>query len=180
MYLRILLLLLLITVSGCSQTLPIQTYLIPKRTEGYVYIFHNVPTGEKDRTINDETIFTIPASRILVTQNQAVPYASVVAYFLVTNDGKRIRLDIVAGSINRTPENLADNRPVVFGLATATSSGPDFPCEVRYETFYVGTPALLLARTNEDREREYTDFRAFVTVNADRLCARRSATPVKR
>ena len=170
MYLRILLLLLLITISGCSQALPKQTYLIPEETEGYVYIFHNVSTGEKAETINGETTFAIPASRILVSQNQAVPYASYVPYFLVAKDGKRTRFDLEPGSVNRTPENLADNRPFVFDLAMASSGGPNFPCEVKYESFYVGTRAHLLARTDADREREYAQLKAFVTANAERLC----------
>lgn len=171
MYIKALLLLILLAIPACSQVLPRKTYLIPEGTRGYVYILKDVGDGEKIETKLGETVFVIPESRILAIQSIEEPSVFVDNYYYIAKDGNRIPLDEEPSSVHNTPENLADNRPFVFGRAAGIHNWSDIPCEVKYDTFYVGTRALLLSRTQQDRDKEYEDFKAFVTANAGRICS---------
>ncbi len=162
--------LLLLTIPACSQIFPKRVYLIPEGTHGYVFILHNIPTGEKIEEKSGKTIFSIPESRILVMQGAPNSSAYLPTFYYIGKDGKKTLLDQEHSSLHSTDENLVDKRPFIFGQAIGIKNSLDMPCEIKFETFYVGTRALLLARTHEDREKEHSDLETFVITNAERIC----------
>lgn len=176
MYKIALILLVFLSATACSQIFPRETFLIPEGTTGYVFIFRGVPDGEKAVTKNGETTFNVPASRFLIVQEAAKPSAYMDNYYYVAADGTRKLLNVEPSSVLLTEENLADNRPFIFGRAMVSSNTSDVPCELQYETFYVGTRPILLARTEEERTKEYEELMKFANENSELLCKSKPAS----
>jgi len=167
-------LILVLTNSACALFINQRTYLIPEGTEGNVYIFRGVASGEKVEKNGNETVFRVPESRILVSQ--FVPDSSIFQshFYYVKQDGSRLRLEHEPSSVHKTEENLNNYRPFVWFPAEVSSSWSKVPCEVKYEKFYVGTRARMLQLTQEDRDREWFRLQAFVEENAEKLCEGKS------
>ncbi len=163
-------LLLVLTNSACALFINQRTYLIPEGAEGNVYIFRGVASGEKIETNLNETVFRIPESRFLVSQ--FVPDSSIYQphFYYVKQDGSRLRLEYEPSSVHKTEENLNNYRPFVWFPAEVSSGWSKVPCKVKYEKFYVGTRPRMLQMTQEDRDREWFRFQAFVEENAEKLC----------
>lgn len=112
------------------------------------------------------SVYEIPPNRILVTQDSPSAGWHLSHFYYVDGSGHRERLEYVASTIPRTPENLADERPIVwFQRGPATMAGVDLPCEVRYRRYYVGTRAHLLSRTREEANAGELELRQYVREN---------------
>lgn len=161
------LLLINFTLLGCSfgqQVADPVIYLIPAGYMGNVYIFHNVPNGAPLKREDTAQVYEIPKDGILRSQSPEISGLYLAQYFYLTPDGKREKITgFWPSSIHDTPENRADKTIGVFfprtgGLSgTSTSKGngkstSKFSCDIRYEKFYVGTKAYLLATPNLEKD----------------------------
>ena len=155
----------LITVSGMrgGQMAESEIHLIPAGYIGNIYIFHNVPDGEPLKREGRARVYEIPKDGILRSQTPMNPRSFTPQYFYVASDGKR---EEIVGywptSIHDTPENRADKTIGVFfrrtgslqGVTTKTDGtwSTEFPCDIQFDEYYVGTKLYLLSSTNLEKD----------------------------
>lgn len=113
------------------------------------------------------SVFVVPASGILITQDEVSSRLHRVTFYYVEADGQRQRLEEVPYSVPDTPENRANRRPIVGFQRSVTLEDKNLPCAVRYVQFYVGSRSHLLARDSRADERRFLDF-----VRTGRACNR--------
>jgi hypothetical protein len=145
--------------------------LIPEGTVGNVYIIQGIPSGNELEKTQQQTIYKIPESRILIIKDIASSTsAHTAAYFYVGKDGARIRLEEEYSSLHKTEENLKNERPFIWAPRSGTMTIDGVPCEIEYDQFYVGTRRKMLLRTAEQYNDEQLTFQDYVRANAARLC----------
>jgi len=131
-------------LAGCS---PSEVHLLPAGTKGDVFILPGYRQGVPARREGFAIVFSIPPERILVTQDLPSAGWHMTHYYYVDAAGKRQSLDIEPSSVHDTPENRADQRPIVYGERNGEISADALPCPIRFVRYYVGTRAELLSRT---------------------------------
>lgn len=161
--LKIFLLALAISLSGCGIFSRTEIYLIPEGTIGDVFILPGYPSGVAPKREGFAGIYEIPPSRILVTQDTMSPGWHRTRFYSVDAAGKRQLLEYEPSTIPKTRENLSDHRPVVTstgGIAEIRSA--DLPCAIRYQQYYVGTRADFLSRSPDEANEGDRLLRQFV------------------
>ncbi len=124
-----------------------ERFLIPDGYKGNVYVVHGAVDGEPVAKTRWEVTYRIPRDGVLRTRGPMIRSWTRTQYYYELRNGtlERIR-NFWPSTIDRTPENLANDRDLgVFFPRTGrftTSTG----CPVEYEQFYVGTKADLLAK----------------------------------
>lgn len=63
------LVLIIITISCSKKGIDTEIYLPKGYNKNYIIIFYDIPTGEKMESSNEKTIYRIPSSGILFSQN---------------------------------------------------------------------------------------------------------------
>jgi hypothetical protein len=146
-----------------------EIHLIPVGYMGNIYIFHNVPDGEPPKYEGRARVYEIPKDGILRSRTSMnLGWQLTPQYFYVTSDGKREEIPgYWPTSIHDTPENRADKTNGIFFPRTGNLSGltlkadgtstPEFPCDIQFEEYYVGTKSFLL--DSHDLEK---DLHAYV------------------
>ena len=118
---------------------------------GDVFILPGYPSGVAPKREGFASVYEIPANRILVTQDALSSAWHRTRFYYVDASGKRKRLDYEPSTIPATPENLDDDRPLVwFERGTGEVRGVDLPCPIRFAQYYVGTRKHLLSRSVEE------------------------------
>jgi hypothetical protein len=132
-------------LAGCG---PSEVHLLPAGAKGDVFILPGYSQGVPARREGFAIVFNIPLERILVTQDQPSAGWHRTHYYYVDTAGKRQSLDYEVSYVQRTPENLADQRPFVCcESGVGEIRALTLPCPIRYAQYYVGTRADLLSRT---------------------------------
>jgi len=150
---------------GCSRS---EVHLLPAGMKGDVFILPEHPQGVPARREGFAIVFEIPQDRILVTQDEPSHGWHWTRFYYVDLDGRRRRLDYEPSSVARTPENLADRRPIVWFLRDG-GGVPGSRCPVRFVQYYVGTRADLLSRTVDEANAE--ELRLGQFVKEHRICS---------
>lgn len=150
---------------GCGMSTFTEIHLLPAGYQGDVFIIPGVTTGAPARREGQTRAFFIPADGILVTQDHPNSEWHRSQFYYVLPSGERQRLEYEPSSIQDTPRNRGDKRPVVWFERSGSIAGVDLPCSVSFIEYYVGSRAHLLAR------RPYEDelrFRVFI--KNDHVC----------
>jgi len=135
-----------------------ERFLIPDGYKGDVYVIYGVRDGETVNKTRWAVTYRIPKDGVLCVQGPMVRSWTRTEYDYQTGAGslERIR-NYWPTTIDRTPENLADDRDFgVFFPRTGeftNSSG----CSVEYQLFYVGTKAHLLTKYEHLDISEYLE-----------------------
>ncbi len=130
---------------ACSRP---EVHLIPLGYKGEVAILPGYPGGEPAKRDGFfANLFAIPPSGILVTQDQPSSGWHTVRYYYVDKAGRRLPIHVEFSTVHDTPENRADQRPIVAGVTTGVETRIDLPCTIYVVKYYVGTKADLLSRS---------------------------------
>jgi hypothetical protein len=153
-------------MAGCSQP---ETHLIPAGYVGEVAILPGYREGLPARRERFAILFEIPPDGILVTQDLPSSRWHTRKYFYVDSGGRRQPIEVEASTVQDTPENRDDQRPIIaMETGIGEASGVDLPCTIYSVTYYVGTRADLLARTVEKANEQF--FRVQDLVKRRHLC----------
>ena len=154
-------------VVSCDITRP-ETHLIPIGYKGDVYILTGYRSGVPPRREALSMVFQIPWSGVLVTQDQPSSGWHTTKYFYVDVSGKRTPLRYEPSTIADTVQNRTDLTGIVWFVRRGDIQSSDLPCRIRFEQYYVGTPAHLLSRSKEEANAQ--EVRLEAMVRRDRLC----------
>jgi hypothetical protein len=120
-------------------------FIIPEGYKGDVYIFYREPTGNAP-THDASITFRVPSDGILFTTAPMVGGWTKDEYYFQTRNGTQRRIENVwRTTVQRTPENLANNNDIGIFFPRSGTIGDSTGCTVKYEEFYVGTKAYLLS-----------------------------------
>ena len=123
------------------------TYIVPENYMGDVFVVYNLPDGMSPESSFWGTTYRIPESGIFRSRSSIYRGLERDIYYRERADRslERIR-NYWPTTIDRTPENLADNRAIgVFFPRSGSMTTGSANCSVEYERFYVGTKAYLLS-----------------------------------
>lgn len=124
-----------------------ERFLIPYGYEGDVYVVYGAKNGQPLSKTRWRITYRIPQSGILLTQTPTIPGWVSTKYYYEKQDGslEQIR-NFWPTTIDKTPENLANDRDVgVFFPRTGKFTEAN-GCSVQFEQFYIGTKAFLLSQ----------------------------------
>lgn len=148
---------------GCDVLSSPEVHLIPEGTVGDVFILPGYPSGVSPKREGLARVYEIPSNRILVTQDLPSPAWHWTRFYYVDSSGLRRRLQYEPSTIPETPENLEDDRPVVwFERGIGEIRSVDLPCPIRFVQYYVGTRADLLSRSVEEANEGEVELEKFV------------------
>jgi hypothetical protein len=120
-------------------------FIIPEDYKGDVYIFYSDPTG-KPTTHHASITFRVPSDGILLTTVPMVGGWTRDEYYLQNRNGTQRRIEnLWSTTVQRTPENLANDKDIGIFFPRSGTIGDSTGCTVKYEEFYVGTRAYLLS-----------------------------------
>ena len=120
-------------------------FIIPEGYKGDVYIFYNDPTG-KPATHDASITFRVPSDGILFTTAPMVGWLTRDEYYLQNRNGTQRRIEnLWSTTVQRTPENLANDKEIGIFFPRSGIIADSTGCTVKYEEFYVGTKAYLLS-----------------------------------
>ena len=149
--------------------IPRERFLIPEGYLGDIYVIHNVAEGEPEVRISREITYRIPRDGILLTQAPMNRGFTRSLYYYERGDGGLERIwNEWNTTIQRTPENIANNRDVgIFFPRTGSGQYGSEGCSIEYDEFSIGTTAYFLS------EHPKTDLAAYLK---DHLVRCRSLT----
>lgn len=120
-------------------------FIIPEGYKGDVYIFYSDPTG-KPATQDASITFRIPSDGILFTTAPMVGSWTRDEYYFQNRNGTQRRIEnLWSTTVQRTPENLANDKDIGIFFPRSGTIRDSTECTVKYEEFYVGTKAYLLS-----------------------------------
>ena len=160
---------LIVHFAACAFIIHTEIHLIPEGAQGDVFIVQGNPQGVVLQRELGASVFNIPSSRILVTQDPRAESYYMVSFYYVNEDGRREKLEYESSSVNNTSENRADQRPFVWFERDA-DDGIGVPCRVKYRQYYVGTRASLITRGVDGANADELRFRDFVNENRAMFC----------
>lgn len=147
--------LLCFVVASCVDNAPDrepETIIIPDGYIGAFYILFNVTDGVDARANGVGRIYEIPSTGVLFTQsseNLGWIDSGELRYFYRKADGA---LEPISErwtmSVPDNVESRSESIITIFGGGISVYNHPDRPCEVVYQTFYVGTKADILDGIN--------------------------------
>ena len=138
---------LLFLCSSCGEIGEREIHLIPAGYVGRVYILHNISGGVPLKREGSARLYEIPPDGVLRSQsseNLGWHYAD--KFFYVASNGTRTPItQIWYSSIPNTPENRADKTIGIFSPGTVGTYREDLnSCEVKYDSYYVGSKSSIL------------------------------------
>jgi hypothetical protein len=120
-------------------------FIIPEGYKGDVYIFYSDPTG-KPATHDASITFRVPSDGILITTAPMVGGWTRDEYYFQNRNGTQRRIEnLWSTTVQRTPENVANEKDIGIFFPRSGTIGDSTGCAVKYEEFYVGTKAYLLS-----------------------------------
>lgn len=120
-------------------------FIIPEGYKGDVYIFYSDPTG-KPATHEASITFRVPSDGVLFTTAPVVGGWTRDEYYFQKRNGIQRRIEnLWSTTVQRTPENLANDKDIGIFFPRSGTIGDSTGCTVKYEAFYVGTKAHLLS-----------------------------------
>lgn len=140
-----------------------ETYLLPKDYVGAFYIVFNVAGGEPVRRQDGARVYEIPESGVLLTQgntNEGVIEGSKIRFFRQSDNDEKVEIkDHWTSSIGDEEEARDDPRIYVFGGGLGIFSRSEWPCNISYSGFHVGTKGEILDLTNHFDVTDYLQER---------------------
>jgi uncharacterized protein DUF6843 len=126
-----------------------EQFLIPEGYRGEVYVLYDIPDGPPVNSTRWQTTYPIPQDGILRTRSGMNHGWTWPKYYYVQKDGTREQIhNSWSSTIDRTPENLANDRDIGIYFPRTGSSDSN-GCSVTFELFYVGTKADILRNYKE-------------------------------
>jgi hypothetical protein len=120
-------------------------FIIPEGYKGDVYIFYSDATG-KPATHHASITFGVPSDGILFTTAPMVGGWTRDEYYFQNRNGSQRRIEnLWRTTVQRTPENLANDKDIGIFFPRSGTIGDSTGCTLKYEEFYVGTKAYLLS-----------------------------------
>jgi hypothetical protein len=120
-------------------------FIIPEGYKGDVYIFYSDRTG-KPATHHAIVTFRIPSDGNLFTTEPMVEGWTRDDYYFQSRNGTQRRIEnLWSTTVQRTPDNLANDKDIGIFFPRSGTIGDSSGCTVKYEEFYVGTKAYLLS-----------------------------------
>ncbi len=120
-------------------------FIIPEGYTGDVYIFYSDPTG-KPAPHDARITFRVPREGILFAPGPIVDGWTRDEYYFQDRSGTQRRIENLWNTtVQRTPENLANDKDIGIFFPRSGTMGDSTGCTVKYEEFYVGTKAHLLS-----------------------------------
>jgi hypothetical protein len=131
--------------------IPRERFLIPEGYMGDIYVIHSVVEGEPEVRTSREVTYRIPRGGILLTQAPMDRGFTRSLYYYERGDGGLERIwNEWNATIQRTPENIANNRDVgIFFPRTGSGQYGSEGCSIEYDEFSIGTTAYLLSQHPE-------------------------------
>jgi hypothetical protein len=131
--------------------IPRERFLIPEGYMGDIYVIHSVAEGEPEVQTSREITYRIPRDGILLTQAPMNRGFTRSLYYYERGDGALKRIwNEWNTTIQRTPENIANNRDVgIFFPRTGSGQYGSEGCSIEYDEFSIGTTAYLLSQHPE-------------------------------
>jgi hypothetical protein len=124
-------------------------FIIPEGYKGDVYIFYSDPTG-KPAPHDASITFRVPSDGILFTTAPIVGGWTRDEYYFQNRNGTQRRIEnLWSTTVQRTPENLANDKDIGIFFPRSGTIGDSTGCTVKYEEFYVGSKAYLLSGYTE-------------------------------
>jgi len=122
-----------------------EKYVIPAAYKGEIYIVHSVANGERSEKSFWGVTYRIPNNGVLFTQIPEDQGPTRAKYYYQLNDGtlQRIRYEWYS-TIQRTPENLANDRDIGIFFPRSGHFSDSLGCDVEFDEFYVGTKSDIL------------------------------------
>jgi len=122
-------------------------FVVPEGYQGEVYVVHGVPGGvPEERSFFRTRTYRISSDGVLLSQVPVEGWTR-PEYYYQSRDGKltKIRYEWYS-TIQRTPENLVNNRDVgMYFPRTASGGDSNSGCNGAADLFEIGTPAFLLS-----------------------------------
>jgi len=151
---------------GCSRT---EIHLIPAGYRGEVAILPGYLTGVPPKREGLAIVFDIPKSGILITQDLPSAEWHLQQFYYVDASGSRQLIDMEPSTIHDTPENRANETPLVaMGTGVGETRGGDLPCVIYSFGYYVGSRAQFLARKSDEANAQRT--RVDELVRSNHIC----------
>jgi hypothetical protein len=127
-----------------------EKYIIPSAYEGEIYVVHDVANGQPPEKSFWGTTYRIPKDGVLLTQAPMSHNFTRTTYYSELKDGslRRIRSEWYS-TIERTPENLANDRDIGMYFPRTGSFTDAAGCRIEYDEIYVGTKADILSNPRE-------------------------------
>jgi hypothetical protein len=124
-----------------------ERFIIPEDYQGEVYVVHGVAGGAgEERSFYRTETYRIPKNGVLLSQVPMNTSGTRPEYFYESNDGRLTKIkNAWYSTIQRTPENLADNKNVGMYFPRTAGGADDRGCKWSADLFEIGTPSYLLA-----------------------------------
>lgn len=118
-----------------------EAYLLPQNYNGKVVVVYNRPFGEKVKTSNDTTYYTVPSDGISIVTTQSKSKLDKSLFYQTDSNGKRQQLNILSyQSIMSSPDSVSlKGRVGIFIFGTIGSCNLNEPESFCYSDFYVGS-----------------------------------------
>lgn len=141
---RILFVAAILMIQGRAEA---EVHLIPAGYTGSVTIAFRAANGRPAAREADARLYEIPASGVLVTQEDLnVGSSPAWRFFVVSSTGERTRVtQIWTSTVPDTPENRANTSIEVFYPRRGRLQRGALSCDVEYDQYFVGTRAQALA-----------------------------------
>jgi len=120
-------------------------FIIPNGYKGDVYVIY--PTADSGSAEHEAGhIFRIPSDGVLYATTPMTEGLTRDEFYYERGDGVRNRITSIWNTtIERTPENLANDRDTGVFFPHSGTIADSTGCTLQYEAFYVGTKAYLLS-----------------------------------
>ncbi len=138
-----------------------EVLLIPQGFTGDIYILFRVPSGQPPAREGAARLYRIPPGGILATQELPNSGMSPVwKFWYESTQGERQPLGrIWTSAVRRTPENEAASAVEVFYPRHGRQQGTtQTPCDVEYDTYFIGTRAQAMNHDPFSGPRKLHDF----------------------
>jgi len=165
-------------LNGCALAIPItvilftgtlflratrEKYIIPAGYKGDIYVIHGVADGKPLEKTFWGITYRIPKDGVLLTQAPTVQNFSRTKYYYELQDGTLQRIENEwYSTIQRTPENLANNTDIGVFFPRSGSLADDTGCRVEFDEIYVGTKADILSNPKELDFSSYRQAHPFI------------------
>lgn len=124
-----------------------ERFIVPQGYEGEVYVVHGVASGAvEERSFYRTETYRIPSDGVLLSKVPMNKAGTRPEYYYESKDGRLTRIENAwYSTIQRTPENLADNKNVGMYFPRTAGGADDRGCKWSADLFEIGTPSYLLA-----------------------------------